>query len=311
MSKVSLMIGGIFAAIILLVNSAFIVSQIDQVIVLQFGETREVVKDPGLHFKAPFIQDVVYFDNRLLEFNVDPREVILSDQKRIVVDSYVRFRIHDPLKFYTTVRTERNMHSRLNSIVESSLRQVLGTVPLEVVISEKRDDMMKTITTIVNSMTSGEPIPEDIQEELGEGEALELEELPVALDGGFGVTVEDVRIMRADLPQENSQAVFRRMQTEREQEAKGIRAEGSEHAQEIRAKAQKERTVILANAQRQSQIVRGEGDGKATEIYNAAFNRDGDFFAFWRSLTAYKKTMKASDTSLVLSPESEFLKYID
>lgn len=307
-----LIAGGVAVILFILLSALYRVHQVEQALVVEFGKPVATVQKPGLHVKKPFIQDVVFFDKRLLEFNADSREVILGDQKRLIVDAYVRYRITDPLKFFQTVRDENVMRDRLNSIVESSLRQVLGNYPLDVVVSAKRADIMRDITAIVNSQTSGKPLPKKIIETLDEGVADKVEELAApTVKGGFGVEVADVRIMRADLPQENSQATYRRMQTEREREAKEFRARGEEEAQKIRAQAENERTIILAKAQRESDIIRGEGDAKATKIFADAFNRDPQFYAFYRSLEAYRNVMNGKDTTMVLSPDSEFLRFME
>lgn len=332
------------AAAIVAINSVYVVSQTKMALVLEFGKPVRVVHEPGLRFKAPFVQNVIFFDNRLLGVTVDQKEVIASDRKRLVVDAYVRYRITDPLKFYQTVTDERIMENRLGSIVESSLRQVLGGVPLIAVTSSERTNIMKKITEIVNAQTKGlsRPAPyvlpknflvpeqvENADEETQKTEAPAEAETPAAEappadappakaeaekqqipTGGFGVEVVDVRIMRADLPPENSKAIFRRMQTEREREAKEHRAKGEEEAQGIRSRADRSRTEILADAQKKSETIRGEGDGEAIKTFAGAFGRDPQFFSFYRSMQAYKKSISKDDTTVVLSPDSEFLKYM-
>ncbi|MCC7260244.1 MAG: protease modulator HflC [Alphaproteobacteria bacterium] len=290
----------VVGALILLSSTFYTVHQVQQALVLEFGKPVAIVHEPGLHAKIPFIQDVEYFDNRLLEFNADPKEVIASDRKRLIVDAYVRYRISDPLKFYQTVRDENVMESRLNSILESSLRQVLGGYPLDNIVSIERAVVMRKVRDIVNAQTSGEK--RGIDEKA-------LKEIRAESDSGFGVEVVDVRIMRADLPKENSQAIFHRMQTEREREAKGYRAGGEEEAQKIRATAEKDRTIILAKAKKQAEITRGKGEAEATKIFAEAFGSDADFFEFYRSMQAYQKVLKGGDTTMVLSPESEFMRY--
>ncbi|MEZ5691266.1 MAG: protease modulator HflC [Rickettsiales bacterium] len=286
----------ILLAAFLVFNSAFVVSQINQALVLQFGKPIRVVKDPGLAFKIPFIQNVEYFDKRLLDFDADSNEVIAADQKRLIVDAFVRYRITDPLRFKQTVGNEATMRSRLDSILESSLRQVLGSVPLSDVLSEKRAEIMSDIKDLVNLQATGEKVAGGVDN---------------INEGGFGIEIVDVRIKRSDLPPANSNGIYKRMQTEREREAKEFRAKGAEDAQKIRSQADKERTIILAEAKKKSEIVRGEGDGKATKIFADSFGRDKDFFQFYRSMQAYKKTLNRDNTTMIMSPESEFLRFME
>ncbi len=275
---------GVAVAVVVLIvvamSSLFTVNQAQQALVLQFGAPVRVVEDPGLQAKIPFVQNVVYFDKRLLDFDADAQEVIMADQKRLVVDAFARYRIVDPLQFFQTVGTEANMRARLAAIVNSSLRNVLGSVPFSAVLTAQRAQLMQQISqSVVNEAKS------------------------------FGVRVFDVRIMRADLHPDNSAAIYARMQTEREREAKQERAEGAETAQRIRAEADRDRTVILAEAQRQAQILRGQGDAEATRIFADAFNRDPEFYAFYRSLQAYRTGLGDGSTTLILSPDSEFFRY--
>lgn len=283
-----------FAALFVLFSSAFIVKQTEQALVLQFGAPVRVIKEPGLNFKVPFVQNVEFYDNRLLDFNADSKEVIAADQKRLIVDAFVRYRITDPLRFKQAVADERTMRSRLNSILESSLRQVIGGVPLATVISEKRPEILSRIRGLVNDQTKGR---------------IEGEE--TVSKGGFGIEVVDVRIKRADLPPANSEGIYKRMQTEREREAKEFRAQGAEDAQKIRSQADKERTILLADARRKAEILRGEGEGEATRIFAQSFGQDQEFFQFYRSMQAYRKTLNSKDTSVILSPDSEFLRFIE
>tara|TARA_B110000014_G_C20059026_1_gene551378 strand:+ start:329 stop:1210 length:882 start_codon:yes stop_codon:yes gene_type:complete len=273
---------GIFAAvvIVLTMSAAFIVDQREQVLVLQFGDPKRVIQEPGLNFKIPFIQQVVRFDKRLLDYDNAPEEVIAADQKRLVVDAFARYHIIDPLKFYQTVGSEMLLRPRLGSAINSTLRQVLGTAPLQQVVSEKRGSLMLDIRNIVRR------------------EALT-----------FGIQVEDVRIKRADLPDENSEAIYRRMQTERQQEAAELRAKGAEEAQKIRAEANRQKVVIVAEAERDSQILRGDGEGEMNRIFAEAFGRDPEFFSFYRSMQAYEAALGADDTTMVLSPDSDFFRY--
>lgn len=278
-------------------NAFFIVGQTEQALVLQFGKPVRVVEKPGLQFKTPFLQNVEYYDKRLLDFDAESKEVIAADQKRLIVDAFVRYRITDPLRFKQAVADERTMRSRLNSILESSLRQVLGSVPLSAVISEKRSEIMDNIRTLVNQQATSthlQPTPEN-------KDAVR----------GFGIEVVDVRIKRADLPPANSEGIYKRMQTEREREAKEFRARGAEEAQKIRSQADKERTILLAEAKKTAETTRGEGEGLATKIFADAFGQDEDFFAFYRTMQAYKKTLLGKDTTMIMSPDNEFLKMLE
>lgn len=284
-----------FGALFVLMNSMYVVNQTQQALVLSFGKPIRTEKDPGLKFKIPFIQNVEFYDVRLLDFDAESKEVIAADQKRLIVDAFVRYRITDPLRFKQTVGSETVMRSRLNSILESSLRQVIGEVPLSAVISEKRAETMNQIKKLVNAQTRSVKLEGDTDNSRS----------------GFGIEVVDVRIKRADLPPANSEGIYKRMQTEREREAKEFRAKGAEEAQKIRAGADKDRTIILAEAQKQAQIVRGEGDQQATKIFADAFGKDPQFFKFYRTMQAYKKALNKDDTTLVISPNSEFLHYME
>ncbi|MEO1090820.1 MAG: protease modulator HflC [Pseudomonadota bacterium] len=263
-----------------LVSSAYVVREAEQAIVLRFGAVQRTVQEAGLHFRLPFIDQVIYLDRRVLAVDVQPQELILGDRRRLVVDSYARYRIVDPALFYQRVRTEAGLQAQIQPILNSSMRNVLGEVPLFTVLSADRDDLMGRIEERAN----------------------------VAL-GQYGIDVVDIRIKRADLPAENSQAIYRRMQTEREQEARELRAQGAELAQRIRARAERERTVLIAEAQRDSQILRGEGDGTAVRIFAEAFTQDASFFRFYRSMQAYREALGADTTQFVMSPESDFFRY--
>ncbi len=280
-NRTILTVAGIALAALVFVafSSYFTVHQAQQAIVLQFGEPVDDVQEPGLHFKIPFVQNVIYFDKRLLDFDAEAQEVIMLDQRRMVVDAFARYRIVNPLLFFQTVTTEANMRARLSAIVNASLRNVLGSVPFSAVLSNRRSELMRTISDlVVREATS------------------------------FGVEIKDVRIMRADLHPDNSPAIFARMQTEREREARQERAQGAETAQRIRAEAEKDRTIIIAEAQRQAQVLRGEGDADATAIFAQAFNQDPQFYSFYRSLQAYRQSI-GEGTTLVLTPESEFFRF--
>ena len=260
--------------------SIFIVKEINQAIVLQFGDPKRILMKPGLNFKVPFIQNVVYLDKRILNLDAPPEEVIASDQKRLIVDAFARFQIVDPLKFYISVGNERVARSRLSTIINSRIRNVLGQEELQTLLSQDRSKQMALIKEGVNNEAQN-----------------------------FGINIVDVRIKRADLPQANSDAIYRRMQTEREREAKEFRAKGAEMAVTITSTADKEVTVILADAQKQSEIMKGEGDGERNKIFADAFGQDPEFFAFYRAMQAYEKALIGGETSLILSPDSEFFKF--
>ncbi|NBQ83382.1 MAG: protease modulator HflC [Alphaproteobacteria bacterium] len=269
------------AAAFVALNGLFIVQQTQQGIVLQFGEPKRTLQDPGLNWKIPFIQNVVFYENRVLSLvSSDSDEVILADQKRLEVDTYTRYRIVNPLLFYQTVRNVLGVEQRLDAIVDSSVRRVLGGATLIDILSEARSELTASIREEVNESANS-----------------------------LGLEIIDVRIRRADYPDATSQNIFNRMKSEREREAKEFRATGEEEAQKIRADADKQRTVMVAEARRQSEILRGEGDAKSIEIYANAFGQDKDFFSFYRSMQAYRKTFSEQGTSLVLSPDSEFFRY--
>jgi len=263
-----------------LMSSVFTVHQTQKALVLQFGNPVRVVSEAGLQFKLPLVQDVAYFDNRILDLEPPQEEVIAADQKRLVVDSYARYRIADPLQFFQLVSTEANANTRLSSIINSALRRVIGNVPLASVVAEKRAAVMQQVRDEVNTQAKA-----------------------------WGMDVVDVRIKRADLPAENSDAIFQRMQTERKREAAQFRGEGKREAQKIRANADRQVIEIKATAQQQAEILRGEGDAESIRIYADAFNRDKDFFALYWSLEAYRRSLANGDTTLVLSPDSEFFRF--
>ena len=282
MSKLSIFFGFVIVLSLVSLNGLFTMNEKQQGLVLQFGEPKRVVQDSGLNFKIPVIQNVVRYDKRILEYDLPIEEVIAVDKKRMLIDSFTRFKIVDPLEFYKTVGSESNVRNRLNSNVISSLRRVVGTVTLDELLSEERSDIMKRIRDEVNSEASR-----------------------------FGIEIVDVRIRRADLPEANSQAIYERMMSERVREAKEFRAKGSEIAQKIRAEADKEKTVILAEATRKSEILRGEGESKAISIYANAFEKDSDFYSFYRSMQAYGKVLGEDGTTMILSPDSEFLEFFN
>lgn len=258
----------------------FTVHQTQQALVLEFGKPKRLITEPGLNWKIPFIQNVEFFDKRLLDLDSSPQEVIASDQKRLVVDAFARWRIADPLLFYQSVGDERGARLRLGAFLEAALRRVLGASSFEAVVRDKRHALMQDITQQVNA------------------EAKQL-----------GISVADVRIKRADLPEANSQAIFRRMQTERQRQAAEIRAQGEEASRRIRATADRQVTVLKAEATGESERIRGAGDAEKNRIFAEAFGKDPDFFAFYRSMQAYEGALKADDTRLLLSPDSQFFQY--
>ena len=273
---------GVAALLIFTIMSAlFTVDQTKQALVLQFGEPKRIIQDPGLAMKMPFIQDVEYYEKRVLSLiPQDAEEVILADQKRILVDAYARYRIANPLLFYQTVRNEFGARARLESIIDSSVRRVLGSETLASILTGMRNNINNNIRD-------------------------EVEESVTSL----GIEIIDVRLRRADYPESTSQNIFNRMKSEREREAKEFRATGEEEAQKIRADAEKTRTVIVAEAARQAQENRGRGDSEAIEIYADSFGQDPEFFSFYRSMEAYRSAIGESETSMVLAPDSEFFKF--
>ena len=281
MKKLTMIAVGLALAV-LAYMSVFIVTQTDQALVLQLGEHKRTVKQPGLHFKLPFVQNVIYLDKRILNLDLKPEEIVSSDQKRMVVDAIARFRIIDPLLTFQTRRNERGVSQALETMVSSSVREVLAREQFITLLSGERADLMKQIRDSVNEAAHS-----------------------------FGVEIIDVRLRRVDLPARNSQSIYERMNTARRQEAQEIRAEGQEQALRIRAEAERERTILLANAERDGQILRGQGDSEAVRIFAEAFGRDVEFFEFYRSMQAYKVALQPGDTTLVLSPNSEFFKYLD
>ena len=268
------------AAAFTLYLAAFTVSETQQALVVQFGNPKRTIQTAGLHFKIPFLQQIIYLDKRILNLDPPAQEIIASDQKRLVVDAIARFRIVNPLLTYQTSQTEARVAQRLGTIIISNLRQVLGEEAFESLLSGERAQLMLDIRDTVNIDAES-----------------------------FGVEMVDVRLRRVDLPLANSQAIYQRMQTEREREAQEARARGREQAVRIRAQAERERTVLLAIAERDASILRGEGDGQAVKIFADAFKTDEEFYEFYRSMQAYRKTMSSEDTTLVLSPDSEFFKF--
>ena len=278
-------VGGIIAviavaALIVGYSSLFTVYQTQQALVIRLGQPVRVISEPGLNFKAPFIDSVVHIDKRILDLEAPPQEVIASDQKRLVVDAFARYRIKDPLRFYQTLGSVNGANSQLSILLNSALRRVLGEVTFTHVVRDQRADLMARIRELVDREATA-----------------------------FGIEVVDVRIRRADLPEQNSQAVYQRMQTERQREAAEFRAQGAQRAQEIRSRADREVTVLVAEATSKSEQIRGEGDGTRNQIFADAFNKDPDFFAFYRSMQAYEQGLKHNDTRMLLKPDSNFFRY--
>jgi membrane protease subunit HflC len=278
------LLGALGAAVVALVvvawGSLFTVPQQQQALVLQFGDPKRVIQDPGLKVKLPFIQDVHYFEKRILDIDPPKQQVILVDQKRLDVDAYARYRISDPLRFYQTVNNEAGARARLGAIINSAMRRVLGNESLTNILSVRRGHITQAIYQDVSQ--AAQPL---------------------------GIEMIDVRIKRADYPDQTSQAIYARMKSEREREAREFRGEGFEVAQQIRADADRQRVVILATARREAETLRGQGDAQAIQIYADAFGQDPQFFAFYRSMEAYKQALGDGSTTLILSPESEFLRF--
>ena len=260
--------------------SVFVVKEINQAIVLQFGNPKKIITEAGLKFKLPFIQNVVFIDKRILNLDNPPEEVIAADQKRLIVDAFARFQIIDPLKFYISVGNERVARSRLATIINSRIRNVLGQQELQTLLSKDRSKQMSLIQEGVNAEAQK-----------------------------FGIKIVDVRIKRADLPQANSEAIYRRMQTERERVGKEFGARGAEMAVTITSAADKDVSVLLANANKDSEMMEGQGEGERDKIFSDAFGRDPECFAFYRAMQAYETALIGGDTSVILSPDSEFFKF--
>jgi membrane protease subunit HflC len=265
-----------------LYSSAFIVHQNEQALVLRFGKPVNVISTPGLNWKIPVVDTVDIFDKRILDLDASPQEVTTLDPKRLVVDAFARYKIVDPLQFYQTLRYEGAVSSRLGPILESALRGVLGSVTLSDIVRDKREDLMGRIAKQVNQQAKP-----------------------------LGLEIVDVRIKRADLPEQNARTVFDQMKAEREREAAEFRSQGAAEANRIRATADREATIIKADATRKSEEMRGQGDAERNRIFAEAYSQDADFFAFYRSMQAYETAMKSGDTRLVLSPDSPFFKYFN
>lgn len=272
----------IFLTIVLVIVSQtlFIVPERQQVLVLRFGDPVRIYPEPGLKWKIPMFEQIKSFDSRVLDADPPPEEVILADQKRLVIDTFARYKITDMLLFYQTLNSENQAVTRLSNLINSQVRSRLGNVALTDILSENRAQIMKTISDRVNA---------EVQR--------------------FGIEIVDVRIGRADLPEQTSQAIYARMRSEREQEAAEFRAQGQELAQQITARADKERVVLISEARKTAETLRGEGDREAIKIYADAYSVDPNFYSFYRSLNAYKEALEGENSTLVLSPDSEFFKF--
>jgi membrane protease subunit HflC len=270
----------IVAALIVGYSSLFTVYQTQQALVVRLGKVVRVVTEPGLNVKLPFVDNVISIDKRILDLEAQAQEVIASDQKRLVVDAFARYRIKDPLRFYQTLGSKVAADSQLNILLNSALRRVLGEATFIQVVRDERANLMARIRGLIDQEAAN-----------------------------YGIQVVDARIRRADLPEQNSQAVYQRMQTARQREAAEYRAQGQQQAQEIRARADREVTVLIADATSKSEQIRGEGDAIRNQIFAEAFNKDPDFFAFYRSMQAYEASLKASDTRMLLKPDSNFFRY--
>jgi membrane protease subunit HflC len=266
--------------VIVAYSSIFTVKQTEQALVVRLGRPVDVVSEPGLNFKAPFIDTVINIDKRILDLENPSQEVIASDQKRLVVDAFARYKIKDPLRFYQSVGSIQAANLQLTTLLNAALRRVLGEVSFITVVRDEREGLMAKIRGQLDREAEG-----------------------------YGIQVVDVRIRRADLPEQNSQAVYKRMQTEREREAQEFRAQGGQKAQEIRSKADREVTVIIADANSTSEQTRGEGDAERNRLFAEAYGKDPDFFAFYRSMSAYETGLRANDTRFLLRPDSDFFRF--
>jgi membrane protease subunit HflC len=267
------------AICLFLSNCLFIVNEKEQALIFQFGEFIRVVDKPGLSFKLPLIHTVKKFSKMILHLNADAEEVITLEQKRSIVNAYAKYQIIDALQFFRTVSDDFTVKKRLNAIFDSSLRQIIGGVNLSTLLSSQRHEVMENIKNLINNEAQK-----------------------------FGVKVIDVRILRVDLPEENSNAIYKRMQTDREKEAREFRAEGAEEGARIRAKADKESDIIMAEGAKQAELIKAQGDTLSNKIYANAYNKDLEFFSFYRNLISYKKSFIKDNTFIILSPDNEFLK---
>lgn len=281
MNKIYTIILVIITTLTLISGALFTVDQREVAVVLQFGEAIRIIEKPGLNIKIPFIQNVQFLDKRILNVSAEEKELTASDEKRVIVDAFAKYKITHPIKFIKTVHNYSGANLRLNKILESAMRTVIGKSPLNTLLTDQRSNLMYQIRDLVHTETQS-----------------------------FGIELIDVRILKSDLPTENSDAIYSRMQTERNKEAKQIRAEGAEEAARIKSKADKESRLILAQANMESQKIKGHGDNEAARIYNAAYSKDPDFYKFYRSLVAYKASLAKENTQLILSPQAEFFKHL-
>lgn len=272
----------VIAALIVAYSSLFTIYPTQQALVLRLGKPQPPITEPGLHVKAPFIDTVVYIDKRILDLEAPAQEVIASDQKRLVVDAFARYKIHDPLRFYQTLGSKDAADSQLKILLNSALRRVLGEATFIHVVRDQRADLMARILGLVDKEAAN-----------------------------YGIRVVDARIRRADLPEQNSLAVYKRMQTERQREAAEFRAEGAQRAQEIRSRADREVTILVADARSKGEQIRGEGDASRNEIFAKAYTQDPDFFSFYRSMQAYETGLKPADTRLLLKPDTSFFRFFN
>ncbi len=292
-----------------LFDGIFIVHQAEQALVLRYGRPVRVESTPGLKYKVPFVDSLERFERRVLVFNSDSMDVLLRDQDRLIVDAFVTYKIIDPLRFFQAVRNERIMNMRLESVLETSVREVMGKEDLSTLLSPRRSQIMHEIRAKVKRLSVGEK-QEAAQGNTQETALLADKTAPVSSDG-FGIEIIDVRIMRTDLPKETSDPIYNRMRSDRQKVAERFRAEGKKESQIITSEAEKQRTILLAEAQKKSEIIRGEGDLTASKIFAASFGQDPEFYSFYRSMQAYRNSIKKGDTTMVLSPDSGFLKYME
>lgn len=281
MNKLYITLIAVFVSLVVLASALFTVDQRQAAVVFQFGEAVRIIEKPGLNIKIPFIQSVQFLDKRILSVSAEEKELTAADEKRIIVDAFAKYKIVNPVKFIQTVHNYSSANLRLNRTLESSMRTVIGRNPLNTLLTDQRANLMYQIRDLVHAETTA-----------------------------FGIELIDVRILKADLPKENSDAIYSRMQTERYKEAKQIRAEGEEASARIKATADKTYKVILSDAYMNAEKIKGLGDGESTKIYNAAYSKDPEFYKFYRSLLAYKNSLPKENTQFVLSPNSEFFKYL-
>jgi membrane protease subunit HflC len=278
---VFVLLAAVIVVLIIIHGALFTVDPTEQALVLRFGEpVRDVIGAPGLYAKWPFIDSVIYIDKRILDLDAPKQEVLVSDNQRLEVDAFVRYRISDPLKFYQSVGTIPGANDQLDGMLNSAVRRILGEASIADIVRDKRDALMSEIRDQIKAASER-----------------------------YGLDVVDVRIRRANLPPENSEAVFRRMQTERQQRAATFRAQGSQQSQQIKAEADRKVTVTIAQAQQEAQQIRGQGDAERNRIFAEAYGKDPDFFAFYRSMQAYENGLKGNDSRIVLSPKSDFFRY--